>query len=608
MTFIPSSPKESNDKLKEILEMRRLLSITAKTPPRIIPHTDNPPQNVENRGRSLSAISSKPGQFSSSGGLGASSPGPKLPPDSKLTEEHLATAVKNSDLRGLVLQWDNPAEMFMAIVDDIAPYKWQIDELCRLCGYTNPTYDSNGKILGPKTPPTQDAPLQYILAAANGSGKDQVIIAAFTVWYACTAKRSRVVITSASTKQIRTQTDPYIRLLFSYLNKFLGRVYVRSVQGYHAIPEIGSRVELHVTDEEGKSEGAHPDPGGRMAVIINEAKEVKPGIYRGLSRCSGYDTWIEVSSPGAPAGNFYENYVESDKYPAPLRLGHYYSRRISGYDCPNLKEHQRLNCLRMGGGGDTNPYYESSWLAQFSTINEDLIIHPYMVLASATAPTIFGKKKFGLDIGATGDPTDLYLICGNQVEYHFEFNEGDLFLQTEKLFKYFVDCNYLEAEGFGDHNGLGMGVVDGLRHKGIKITGVFNQESALDYNRYVNLGTEMYFNVRDLVLAKLLPIPVNDRTLHDELTNRYFFEKGNGKKAIEPKKVYKKRHDGRSPNRADAYCLAFLSTTVATLSMELKGILPAVPIDPMLFSRPKSLFSSISTSKPKAITAWDISA
>ena len=527
--------------------------------------------------------------------------GVKLPPDGKLTQDDLEKAVKNADLTGFVCDFDNPAEMFIALVDDIEPYLWQIQELKRLCGYCD---------LENKQNPSPADPLRYLLVAANGSGKDQVIIAAFTVWYACTGKRSRVVITSASAQQIKDQTDPWIRWLFSLLNKYLGRIYARSVRNYHAIPEIGSRAELHVTDEEGKAEGAHPDPGGRMAIIINEAKSVSGEIYRAMSRCSGYDTWIEVSSPGKPSGRFYEKYLEADKYPSKLTLGVYYARRITGWDCKHLTEAQRLEVLREGGGGETNPHYESSWCAQFSTINEDLVIHPYMAHAATAAPIILGTKRFGLDIGGAGDPTVLYLINGNQVEHKIRFNEPDLTIQTETLFQHFLSYGYTNAIGFGDTNGLGQGVVDGLRHKGIKITGVYNQESAADSSRFINMGAEMYFNIRDLLIAKLISIPVNDSALHDQLTNRYFFVKGNGKYALESKKLYKKRNEGRSPDEADAYVLAFAGTTVATLTEESTGNKPLPPVDPRDYSRPRmSMLNAINDAQRAAkikITPYDI--
>lgn len=528
-------------------------------------------------------------------------PGPKLPSDDKLTQEDLEKASKNSDLQGFVCPFDNAAEMFLALVDDITPYMWQINELKRLCGYTD---------LKTKTTPSPESPLRYLMAAANGSGKDQVIIAAFSVWYACTAKRSRVVVTSASAQQIKDQTDPWIRWLFSLLNKYLGRIYVRSVRNYHAIPEIGCRVELHVTDEEGKAEGAHPDPGGRMAIIINEAKSVKSEIYLAMSRCSGYDTWIEVSSPGKPSGNFYEKYLEADKYPSNLTLGNYWSRRITGFDCPHLTEAQRLEVLRVGGGGETNPHYESSWLAQFSTINEDLVIHPYMAHAATASPVITGRLRFGLDIGGAGDPTVLYLINGNQVEHKIRFNESDLIVQTEKLFGYFKNLNYTTAEGYGDHNGLGQGVVDGLRHKGIKITGVYNQESAMDTARYINMGAELYFNIRELLINKLISIPAADSALHDQLTNRYFYVKGNGRYALESKKLYKKRNEGRSPDEADAFVLAFAGTNVAMLQQEATGALPKKAVNPWDYARPRSILQSFldSINKPnkQKLTAYDI--
>lgn len=530
---------------------------------------------------------------------------PKAPGPSAIyldiTKESLEAEAKGNDLTGLVCTFDNAAEMFLALVDDITPYQWQYDELRRLSGYCD---------LVNKSTPSPEHPLKYLMAAANGSGKDQVIIAAISVWYSCTKKRSRVKITSSSAEQILTQTDPWIRWLFGLLNKYLGRIYNRSVRCYHAITEIGSRVELHVTDDEGKAEGAHPDPGGRLMIIINEAKSVSAEIYRALARCSGYDTWIEVSSPGRDNGRFYEKYQKATSYPAPLTLGEYYCRRITGFDCPHLPESQRLSILEEGGGGETNSLYESSWMANFSSLGEDLIIHSYMVDAISCQLQQTGVKRFGLDIGGGGDPTILYLYNGNERIHKLKFQEKNLSLQIDKLYGCLSQFGYLEAKGAGDHNGLGQGVVDGLRAKGIDIVGLYNQESAINNNEYINLGAELYFNLKGLITNNLLPLPANDPDLRHQLTSRYYKERGNGKKALESKKEYKRRNDGRSPDEADAFVLTFARTSINELRKELNGILPLPTININKYLYPPSFAQAYLKESEKMnqkLTSWDLS-
>ncbi len=529
---------------------------------------------------------------------------PSIPSDpGGLTEETLSSEIKSYDgLDGVVCNWDNPAEMFLAIVDDITPYQWQYEEMKRLGGYCDPT----NRV---KTPPTSAQPIKYLLAAANGSGKDQIILAAWAVWYACTAKRSWVKITSSSAEQIKTQTDPWVRWLIDKLNRHFGRVYGRSVRNYHAITEIGSRIGLHVTDDESKAEGAHPDPGGRLGIAINEAKSISRLIYQAMARCSGYDTWIEVSSPGKDSGRFYEKHLTADHYPLPMKLGKYFFRRITGFQCPHLTEAQRLEILDAGGGGETNALYESSWMANFSSIDEELVIHPYMLEKVKLLQPLNGKKRFGLDIGGGGDPTVMWLISGTKVVKKIKFAEKDIIIQTDRLYGYLSSNDFLDSYGFGDHNGLGQGVVDGLRHRGIKIVGLYAQESSTQPDVYANLGAELHFNIRDLIVNGVLPIP-EDPDLRSQLTGRYYKEKGKGLKALESKRDYKKRNNNRSPDDSDAFVLAFADCTVPKLQAELAQPVQKLVVDLNMFLLPPSLYTTYMESrnnKPKRpLTAYDI--
>lgn len=524
----------------------------------------------------------------------------KLPTDKNLTVEHLEKFRLCSDLSGLVLEFDTPADLFLAIVDDITPYRWQYDELRRLGGYGD---------LKTKQERSPEAPLLYCLKAANGSGKDQVIIAATVMWYLCTAKRSRAVITSFSNRQIVQQTEPWIRWLGALLNKKLGRQYVRSVRMHHAIPEIGSRAELFVTDEANAGEGYHPDPGGRMMLCMNEAKGIVHEVYEATARNSGYDTFMQISSPGRNSGDFYLTCIEADEHPKPLTLGKWWMRKITGFDCPHLPEAQRLAILKAGGGGDTNPLYESSWMAEFSSMSESVVIHDYMVHAAAGVIPKEGKKRFGLDIGSTGDPTILYLVSGTKVIAKIKIQIPDLIVQTERLFAEFINYNFTDAVGFGDHNGLGQGVVDGLRAKGIKITGVYNQSSAQESDRFLNLGAELWFGLKDLITNKVLPIPTDDQELYQQLLSRKYYIKGNGKIQLEAKKEHKKRTGGESPDSADAFVLCFAGTTVATLLSESAEVAPVRYVDPRKYTQPPTsleILNKIQTAVKKKLTAWDI--
>src|SRR5262249_46395599 len=153
------------------------------------------------------------------------------------------------------------------------------EELMQVAGYISGDFKT-------KTPINREAPLQKILAAANGSGKDMIYIAAIAVWYVMTGARNRVIITSSSFDQVKFQTEPSILELINQVNSKFGKVF-KSVQFHHIIPELGSEIKLFATDDPGHAEGYHAWSGGGVCRIVNEAKTVSEEIFAAMDRWTG---------------------------------------------------------------------------------------------------------------------------------------------------------------------------------------------------------------------------------------------------------------------------------------------------------------------------------
>jgi hypothetical protein len=115
--------------------------------------------------------------------------------------------------RYIAHQIDTPADLLLAHRPDLKLYQWQAETLFQLAGYT----DIND-LDKPKERPTDKLPLYYNLVAANGSGKDQVVICAFAVWFCLSKIRSRCVITSSSYEQLKDQTFKYIKNVCEEIN------------------------------------------------------------------------------------------------------------------------------------------------------------------------------------------------------------------------------------------------------------------------------------------------------------------------------------------------------------------------------------------------------
>lgn len=104
--------------------------------------------------------------------VGAAKVGLEVIADSKID----STSEPAKNRRYIAHQIDTPADLLLAHRPDLKLYRWQAETLFQLAGYT----DIND-LDKPKERPTDKTPLYYNLVAANGSGKDQVVISAFAV-------------------------------------------------------------------------------------------------------------------------------------------------------------------------------------------------------------------------------------------------------------------------------------------------------------------------------------------------------------------------------------------------------------------------------------------
>ena len=151
---------------------------------------------------------------------------------------------------------------------------------------------------------SKDSPLKFHLVAANGSGKDSMVIAGYAVWQAMTQVRSRCIVTSKSVSQIRGQTEPNIRMLCEQINKKFeptGQKIFLLRKGHYFCFNTGAEILAYVTDEEQRAEGFHPwpdAPGSKLSIIINEAKSVEDEIARAFARCT-YTQRIVTGKPSA---------------------------------------------------------------------------------------------------------------------------------------------------------------------------------------------------------------------------------------------------------------------------------------------------------------------
>ena len=475
---------------------------------------------------------------------------PALPPKARVFSE-----IGNAQITRRALDIDNPVQLLLLLMPELKPYKWQFEELMRSAGYL----DTGHYKPEDKSVIDFERPYKAILAAANGSGKDMIIIAAFAVWFVLKRARNRVIITSSSWEQTKFQTEVHIRELVNRANAKFGPLF-KYTQFHYVCPELGSEIKLFATDEAKRAEGYHPYGDGEMAIIINEAKSVEEGIFEALSRCTGYTHWIEVSSPGPRSGHMFRMLTDSVPYPNKAILGTFYFRRVTAYDCPHIPR-SHIEAMKKDKG-ESSPWFRSSVLAEFCDYDEPVVVtEDNYDKCALNPPKEFGSDiGIGLDLAGGGDEDACFVRKGNKVIHSFFFRQPDTNLAAALIDKHLVPWKDADYYFRADNGGLGQAIIDKLVEIGWRVRRTNNQSPAFNKREFLNLGAEMYFYVKRLIERQEIIIPSAIEKLRLQLTTRRFrgFESTQGKFALEAKP--EARAAGRpSPDRADAFVLCFAS-------------------------------------------------
>ncbi|HEX9232439.1 MAG TPA: hypothetical protein VF849_00030 [Blattabacteriaceae bacterium] len=407
-------------------------------------------------------------------------------------------------------------------------------------------------------------PHKFALCAANGSGKDAFIIAPFSLWFILTKIRSRVIITSSSGVQLTNQTEAYISGLAERINNWslanLG-AFILKVNKRHIVCNLsGSEIILFATDEEGKAEGYHPlEPNSEMAIIVNEAKSVAPEIFRALRRCTGFNYWINVSTPGAPIGDFYKSFINWPN-----------KKRVTFFDCPHQSRDEFDEDLKELG--EFNPHFRSKWLALFTFIDGKYVLsHERLEKLRNKVKLNFIKSfgneiRIGIDIALStnGDESVVSIFKGNK-----QIKQKTCRIKDATLLADFIDKELSEAKIpkdhpyiYGDDGGVGRAVIDILRKKKWMINRVLNQSAAKNKKQFRNRGAEIWSKFSRLVEEGVI-ILLDDDKLYSQLASRKYKESTAGiDKLCLQSKLEMIAEGINSPDRADAAVLAFSNIKV----------------------------------------------
>jgi len=380
---------------------------------------------------------------------------------------------------------------------------------------------------------TQDVP-PVACVTPNESGKTSILIATLALWCAEKFPGSTVVITSATTPQLKDQVMP---ALHEHQSRYPGWVFndkdIRS-------PE-GSTIIGRATDQGGRFEGYHAYPGKPLLIIVDEAKSIRDDIFEAIDRCNP-TMLLLVSSPGGRIGQFAEAIRSKD--------GSYKVYEVTLEDCPHITP-ERVEKMRRKYGEDSD-IFRSMILGKFGLDIDDGTVIPYGLIENCyrMAPTWQpGEVVAFCDFAESSDENVLAIREGNRVKIpdawrQLDGNKDAVTARFVRLYK----ANGLAREGmiYGDASGMGYGYIYALRQLGWNIIPVENNDKP-DDPHYFNRGAEMWWKARRRIEECTIILP-EDSLLKKQLCERRKKEREDGRLQLEPKKEMK----GKSPDRGDA--------------------------------------------------------
>lgn len=378
------------------------------------------------------------------------------------------------------------------------------------------------------------------LKAANGSGKTAMIAAPAALWYALIYPGSIVITTSGVYRQVKEQMWPQIRSLASKVAG-LGM----TINQTDLTMDNGSRILGFATDSPNRFEGFH----GNVFIVLDECKSIDSDLFEAVARIQP-NRILAMSSPGGTTGKFYKIFSKEQKW--------WKLHTVTSYDCPHIKKEWIEEQMEMWG--KDHPLIRSMIFGEFQeTSGEGLVVTWDSLMQCLDSPPSKDGNEVvaSCDFAAAGDESVFCMRVGNKITKLIAWREANTMAGCARFALEFEKAKLKPEQIFGDAGGLGLPMCHQLAEMGWPIHQVNLGGRAHDPDKYVNRGTEMWFEASRQIdrLECILP---DDEILHSQLTTRRVAASKNGKLSLESKKEMKARGFS-SPDRGDAVVMTLAS-------------------------------------------------
>lgn len=380
------------------------------------------------------------------------------------------------------------------------------------------------------------------------------------LWWISTRPRGRVVLTSSSSRQVKTILWREIRHLCRTSRVPLGATPALD-PGTGLQFADGRDVFGFTTDDAERMAGVSSD---ELLVIIDEASGFPQSIWEAVQgNLAGGGAALLTGNPTQPVGVFHDAFH--------AKSGLWKTYHVSSRESPNVIAGRVVtpglatqkwidDMVREYGEGSAQVAIRVD--GDFADEGEDVVIGLALVRAAQerwkTAEPV-GPLELGVDVARFGDDDSaIQPRRGNYLYPQTVVHGFDNVEVAGQVITIVRDMRRGEGERpvvRVDSGGNGGGVVDILkRSPEVWVVGVDAGRSARDPQRFPRRRDELWWAARDF-LRKLDGTLPPDERLSEELRAPRYRVDVNGRVQVESKDDIKKRI-GRSPDRADALCLA----------------------------------------------------
>jgi hypothetical protein len=299
-----------------------------------------------------------------------------------------------------------------------------------------------------------------------------------------------------------------------------------------------------------------------VLVVIDEACGVPKQLWDALETLMTNDfaRMLAIGNPDDPTSHF-ETVCRPGSGFNTIRISAFDTPNFTGESVPTDVAEQLVTPMwvneRRKKWGESSPLYISKVLAEFPEISSDTLVTPAMV-RRAQENNFEGIEigQYGADVARYGpDETVVYRNRGGRIRRVYSAHQQPTNKTTDAFHNILNQHGIAWVPMYVDVVGIGGGVVDEMRARGLNVVPVNVAHKASDTQRFANLRAEMFWHLRELFEKNLVDLDPNDEDLAAQLTSIKWFITRKGQIAIESKEDQRRRGVG-SPDRADAVMLA----------------------------------------------------